>query len=205
MLSIEIALRGLSGKNHTKLESRMAKASECTLYSGGLRGSEAEFGIQAEKWGVQEVTFTYDGHQLSRDRGLVVLGPEELKRGDISMEIVCMRMNRTYANTESIQKVMQMIFHMVNKGYQVFVMGRIQPNDTVKGGTGWTVELAKLFNRPLSVFDQNRNTWFDWQNNSWVESMPVIEHKTFVGTGTRDLSAEGKQAIHDLYKRSFQS
>jgi hypothetical protein len=183
----------------------MAKANECTLYSGGLRGSEAEFGIQAEKWGVNEVTFTYDGHQLSRDRGLVVLGPEELKRGDISMEIVCMRMNRTYANTESIQKVMQMIFHMVNKGYQVFVMGRIQPNNTVKGGTGWTVELAKLFNRPLSVFDQNRNTWFDWQNNSWVESLPVIEHKTFVGTGTRDLSEEGKQAIQDLFKRSFQS
>jgi hypothetical protein len=183
----------------------MAKASEFTLYSGGLRGSEAEFGIQAEKWGVTEVTFSYEGHQLSRDRGLVVLGPEELKRGDISMEIVCMRMNRTYANTESIKKVMQMIFHMVNKGYQIFAMGRIQPNNTVKGGTGWTVELAKLFNRPLSVFDQDRKAWFTWQDSSWVESLPVIEHRTFVGTGTRDLSDEGKKAIHDLFQRSFQS
>jgi hypothetical protein len=51
--------------------------------------------------------------------------------------------------------------------------------------TGWTVELAKLFNRPLSVFDQNRNAWSTWQDNSWAESLPVIEHKTFVGTGTR--------------------
>ena len=183
----------------------MANASEYTLYSGGLRGSEAEFGIQAEKWGVMEVNFSYDGHQPSRDRGLVILGPEELKKGDISMEIVCMRMNRTYSNTETIRKIMQMIFHMVNNGFQVFAMGLIQPNDTVIGGTGWTVELAKLFNRPLSVFDQNRNAWFAWQDNSWAESLPVIEHKTFVGTGTRHLSEEGKRAIHDLFQRSFRS
>ncbi len=183
----------------------MANASEFTLYSGGLRGSESEFGIQAEKWGVKEVNFSYEGHKPDRDRGLVILGPEELKRGDISMEIVCMRMKRNYSNTDTIQKVMQTIFHMVNNGFQVFAAGWIQPDDTVMGGTGWTVELAKLFNRPLSVFDQNRNAWFTWQNNSWAESVPVIEHKTFVGTGTRNLNEEGKRSIHDLFQRSFQS
>jgi hypothetical protein len=183
----------------------MAKAGEFTFYSGGLQGSEVEFGTWAEKWGLKEVTFSYDGHQLSRDRGLVVLSPEDLKRGDVSMEIVCMRMKRTYSNTEAIRKVMQMIFHMVNNGFQVFAVGWIQPDNTVKGGTGWTVELAKLFNRPLSVFDQNRNAWFTWQDNSWVESTPVIEHKTFVGTGTRHLSDAGKKAVQDLFQRSFQS
>jgi hypothetical protein len=181
----------------------MANASEFTLYSGGLRGSEAEFGMQAEKYGAAEVTFSYDGHQPARERGLVLLSPEDMKRGDISMEIVCLRMKRTYSNTESIRKVMQMIFHMVNSGIQVFAIGWIQSNDTVKGGTGWTVELAKLFNRPLSVYDQDRNAWFSWKDNSWVENVPVIEHKTFVGTGTRNLTDQGKQAIHDLFKRSF--
>lgn len=180
-------------------------AKECTLYSSGLRGAESEFGEQAEKWGAGEVNFSYEGHRPDRDKGLVVLTPEELKRGDISMEIVCMRMKRNYSNTDTIQKVMQTIFHMVNNGFQVFVVGWIQPDDTVMGGTGWTVELAKLFNRPISVFDQNKNSWFTWQDNSWVENLPVIEHKTFVGTGTRYLNDEGKKAIHDLFKRSFQS
>ncbi|MHC1742674.1 MAG: hypothetical protein AB9873_06535 [Syntrophobacteraceae bacterium] len=183
----------------------MAKASEVTLYSGGLQGSEVEFGTLAEKWGVREVTFSYEGHKPARDRGLVVLGPEDLKRGDVSMEIVCMSMNRTYSNTETIRKVMQLIFHMVNSGFQVFAVGWIEANDTVKGGTGWGVELAKLFGRPLSVFDQNRNGWFTWQNKSWVESLPVIEHTTFVGTGTRHLNEEGKRALHDLFQRSFNS
>lgn len=183
----------------------MMKASEVTLYSGGLRGAEAEFGVQAERLGIREVTYAYEGHEPSRDRGVVFLGPEEMKRGDVSMEIVCMRMNRTYSKVETIRKVMQMIFHMVINGFQVFAVGWIQPNDTVKGGTGWAVELAKLFNRPLSVFDQDRERWFSWENNSWVESTPVIEHKTFAGTGTRNLTDAGKKAIADLFSRSFEA
>jgi hypothetical protein len=181
----------------------MTDLKEFTLYSGGLQGAEAEFGHEAEKWGVGEVTFSYEGHEISRDRGLVLLGPEEMKRGDISMEIVCMRMNRTYSQVEAIRKVMQLLFHMVNHGFQVFAIGWIQPNDTVKGGTGWAVELAKLFNRPLSVFDQDRQAWFTWKDNGWVESLPTIEAKTFVGTGTRHLSDAGKRAIEELFKRSF--
>lgn len=114
-----------------------------------------------------------------------------------------MRMNRTYSSAEAIRKVMQVIFHMVNSGFQVFAVGWIQPDNTVKGGTGWAVELAKLFNRPLSVFDQERKAWLSWSDHAWVESLPVIEHDTFVGTGTRHLTEEGRRAIDELFRRSF--
>ncbi len=182
----------------------MTDAREFTLYSGGHKGSEAEFGKQAERWNVQEVNFSYEGHESSRDRGLVILGPEEMKRGDVSMDIVCMRMGRTYSNAEGIRKVMQNIFHMVINGFQIFAIGWIQPNDVVKGGTGWAVELARLFNRPVSVFDQERNGWFSWKENTWAPDLPVIEHKTFAGTGTRHLSEAGRAAIEDLFRRSFE-
>ncbi len=181
----------------------MKELKNRTLYSGGYKGAEAEFGMQAEKWEVNEVNYSFEGNTPARDKGLVVLGSEELKRGDISMEIVCMHMNRTYTSVETIRKVMQVIFHMVNSGFQIFVVGLLQTNGTVKGGTGWAVELAKLFNRPLSVFDQDRNVWFSWKENAWVEDLPVIEHETFVGTGTRNLTNAGKNAIVDLFQRSF--
>lgn len=183
----------------------MRKTSDYTFFSSGHKGAESEFGKQAEKWGVQEVNFSYQGHEPTRQRGLKILTPEEMKRGDISMEIVSLRMNRSYTRAETIRKVMQLIFHMVNNGYQVFAIGWIQPDKTVKGGTGWAVELAKLFNRPVSVFDQERNSWFSWQDSSWVESLPVIEHETFVGTGTRHLSDAGVQAVEDLFLRSFKA
>jgi hypothetical protein len=181
----------------------MADLSQFTLYSGAHRGAESEFGRQAERWGIQEVNFSFEGHAPERTRGLRVLGPAELDKGDVSMEIVSTRMGRTYSKADKIRKVIQSIFHMINNGYQVFAMGWIQPDNTVKGGTGWGVELAKLFNRNVNVYDQDRRGWFSWKNYQWVAETPAISEKTFVGTGTRNLTEDGRKAIQDLFTRSF--
>ena len=86
--------------------------------------------------------------------------------------------------------------------------GVIQPDNTVKGGTGWGAEFAKICNKPLIVFDQARNGWFAWDREAdegrWeaVES-PVIDQPHFAATGTRFLEDNGRDAIQDLFKRSF--
>lgn len=176
---------------------------EYSLYSGGLKGAEKTFGELAEKYGVNEINFSFEGHKCSREKNITLLSDAELKKGNISMEIVSGRMGRRYAQADKIRKVFQIIFHMVNKGYQVLAIGWIQSDKTVKGGTGWGVELAKFFNRPVSVFDQTTNAWYVWKENDWVEEVPVIQHKTFCGTGTRNLSDEGRKAIEELFSRSF--
>ncbi|MBU8850060.1 MAG: hypothetical protein KOO64_11000 [Desulfobacterales bacterium] len=173
------------------------------FYSGGLKGAEETFGDCAQKYEINETNFSFEGHKCSREKNITILSDEELKKGNISMEIVSARMGRRYARVDKIRKVFQTIFHMVNKGYQVFAIGWIQSDKTVKGGTGWGVELAKFFNRPVSVFDQDKNEWYTWEKNEWVEDKPVISHKTFCGTGTRNLSDEGKKAIEELFSRSF--
>jgi hypothetical protein len=178
------------------------KASICTLYHGGLKGAEATFGEMAEQYGVKEVIYTFDGHKLSREKNSVTLSQNELERGDISMELASRMLNRTYYETDKIRKVLQTIFHMVNSGHQVFVIGTIQEDGSVKGGTGWAVELAKMFNRPLHVFDQPSKKWFTWKSE-WQESSPKIEYNTFVGSGTRYLSEAGRDAIDKLFADSF--
>ncbi len=177
--------------------------TEYSLYSGGLKGSEAAFGECAEKFGINEINFSFEDHKCARNKNVTMLSGDELKKGNISMEIVSERMGRRYAKGNKIRKVFQLIFHMVNKGYQVIAVGWIQADKTVKGGTGWGVELAKFFNRPVHVFDQETNKWYAWENSKWIENEPVISHKTFCGTGTRNLSDEGKKAIEDLFSRSF--
>jgi hypothetical protein len=184
-------------------ENKMTDRSHITLYSGGHKGAESEFGKLAESWGIQEVNFSFEGHNTERTRGVLVLNPEELDKGDVSMEIVSTRMGRKYSKADKIRKVIQTIFHMVNKGYQVIAVGWIQPDDTVKGGTGWGVELAKLFNRPISVYDQERKGWFSWKDNGWIADTPVISDKTFVGTGTRNLTDDGRREIRNLFENSF--
>jgi hypothetical protein len=180
----------------------MAK-EDYTLYSGGLKGAETAFGEAAAKWSIKEVNFTFSGQKTNRQINNVVLSDDELKRGDISMELVSKMMSRTYYETEKIRKVLQTIFHMVNRGHQVFVVGTILEDNTVKGGTGWAVELAKLFNRPLSVFDQEKEGWYSWKQGAWVKDSPKIEHQTFVGSGTRNLTEAGQKAIDSLFEQTF--
>ena len=183
----------------------MVASKNCTLYSGGLKGAETAFGEAAEKWKVKEVCFTYSDQKTDRQKNTVVLSDDELKRGDISMELVSKMMHRTYYETDKIRKVLQTIFNMVNKGHQVFVIGTILEDNTVKGGTGWAVELAKLFNRPLSVYDQTKDNWYTWKHGAWVQDSPKIEHDTFVGSGTRNLTENGQKAIEALFEEAFGS
>ncbi len=182
----------------------MLKKENCHVFSSGLRGAEAAFGAEAANYGIKETVFTFTGHANERVEAqrVIILSDEELQRGNISMEIVSKMMHRNYYEAEKIRRVLQTIFHVINSGHQVFVVGTIMPDKTVKGGTGWAVELAKLFNRPLSVFDQNSDKWFNWQNG-WREGLARIEFDTMACSGTRNLSEAGRQAIKELFAAAF--
>ena len=112
--------------------------------------------------GIEEVNFTFEGHTIVRKRGLRVLNHEELKNGDVSLEYVSKLMNRSYTTSPTIRKVLQSIWYQINKGQEIYVIGEILADKTVKGGTGWGAEFAKLCNKPLYVFDQKSNAWFKW-------------------------------------------
>ncbi len=179
------------------------KKENLIIYSGGHRGTENAFGEAAEKWSIQEVTYSFDGHKVERAVNVKNLSDEELNRGDISMELASKMMNRTYYEKKKIRKVLQLIFHMVNSGHQIFAVGLILPDNTVKGGTGWAVELAKLFNRPVHVYDQEKKGWFTWQAGQWQADTPQISHDTVCVSGTRNLSDDGRSAINQLFVETF--
>ncbi|XPV75984.1 MAG: hypothetical protein ACNI27_15315 [Desulfovibrio sp.] len=182
----------------------MLDPKECILYSGGAKGTETEFGILAEKYGLQEVNYSFDGHSIKRDRGVRVLTLEELALKDVSLTYVSKLMSRSYTRAPLFRKVLQSICWQVSSGHEIFVVGTIQDDGTVKGGTGWGAEFAKICNKPLYVFGQKRDGWYKWEKEAWVEiDAPVISHRHFCATGTRFLEENGKKAIEDLFTRSF--
>lgn len=179
-------------------------ASAYTLLSGGAQGTEALFGQCAEKHGLQEINYSFEGHPVVRKRGLVLLSADELIQGDVSEVYLATQMNRTYPKTRLFKKVLQSIWHQVNTSGEVFVVGSILPNNTVRGGTGWAAELAKHWQKPLYVFDQERLVWFTWNGSGWDEvDHPVITKLRFTGTGTRFPVPEARTEIEMLFKRSF--
>ena len=179
--------------------------ADCTLYSGGAVGAEEAFGIASERWGVQECNFTFEGHKQARDRGRYALSPRELAAGDVSLVYVSRRLNRTYSEGTLIRKVLQTLWHMVSRSQQVFVIGSIQDDGTVVGGTGWSVELARMWNKDLWVFDQESASWSQWSGEAWTPGTPVIDSHHFTGAGTRYLTDAGRTAIEELFERSFKT
>src|SRR6476660_8614091 len=155
------------------------------LFSGAAAGAEAEFGACAERHGVEEVNFTFEGHRMARHRGVRVLNHEELQSGDISLAYVSRLMHRRYTDAPTIRKVLQTLWYQVNHGQEIYVIGVILDDGTVRGGTGWGAEFAKLCNKPLCVFDQAKNAWFEWTEDAWESSrdatLPIITHRHFTG------------------------
>ena len=181
--------------------------SDYILFSGAAPGAEAEFGACAERHGVEEVNFTFDGHNIERHRGIRVLNHEELLAGDVSLEYVSRLMHRRYTEGPTIRKVLQTLWYQVNNGQEIYVIGTILEDLTVRGGTGWGAEFAKLCNKPLFVFDQEKDAWFEWSGHDWKvrgTETPTITHPHFTGTGTRHIAENSKRAIEELFTRSFE-
>jgi len=177
-------------------------AEQMTLYSGASKGAEAEFGLWAEAYGIQEVNFSFPGHPNARQRGLHELTPDELLRGDVNLTYVSRLLSRNYIGKgETFRRVLQTIFHIVNHSREVFVVGDIQEDQTVRGGTGWGAEFAKLNNKRLYVFDQVQDGWFVWNVKTWERQERVaIREAHFAGLGTRQLRPNGSKAVEALFR-----
>jgi len=177
---------------------------DCILFSGAANGAESAFGAAAERHGIEEVNFTFEGHSDTRTRGIRVLTHAELQQGDVSLTYVSRLMNRTFSDSPVFRKILQSIWHQINNGQEVYVVGHILKDGTVKGGTGWGAEFAKLCNKPLFVFDQDEDRWFRWTGDTWdADAGPTIRHAHIAGTGTRAIKPNGVRAIDDLFSRSF--
>ena len=153
------------------------------------------------------MNFTFEGHTEARRRGIRVLNHEELQAGDVSLEYVSKLMNRRYTDSPTLRKILQTLWYQVNNGQEIYVIGVILDDGHVRGGTGWGAEFAKLCNKPLYVFDQEKDAWFAWTSTDWkkLDETPRVTHPHFTGTGTRHIGENGKRAIEELFTKSFET
>ena len=128
----------------------------------------------------------------------------ELTKGDFSLVYASHRLGRALSEIPNIKRILQTVWHQITAANEVFVIGAIQENGTVRGGTGWGAELARLWKKPLFVFDQKRHDWFRWSGTAWeIAALPTITSESFAGIGTQNLTEEGRAAIAELFQRSF--
>ena len=183
----------------------MSERDKMRLFHGGHKGTEAEFCRAGERWNVAQTTLSFEGHRMERSRNVEVLDDETLNKGRVSMDFVFQAMGRRFTSGHGIRRVIHSMFHLVTRTDELFAVGTIQENGSVRGGTGWGVELGKLFNRKVHVYDQDRRAWFSWDHHDeWQQGEPTLpDSGGFSATGTRNLTDAGREAIDALFKRSL--
>ena len=82
-------------------------------------------------------------------------------------------------------------------GFALCVLILLSPHGISQSGT-WD-------DLPQLIFDQDQGIWLSWTDGAFTacETAPVISHPQFTGTGTRRLDERGRQAINELFERSF--
>ena len=187
-------------------------------HSGGAVGSDSYWGEIGEQY---SVTSNHYYHGQRTPEGNKEISRQDYEEGRFESakaakhnwgyQYSTMKDDRLIRNWAQV-KYADAIFaigHIVQPGEKAFPNQR---NDTrtaispmVTGGTGYAVGMAILHNKPVYVFDQQYGKWYKWDTsaNNFVESNTPTLTKNFAGIGTRELNEVGKQAIRDVYEKTF--
>ena len=195
--------------------------SEFTNHSGGALGSDSIWDNIGKEFGVINHRHYYHGErsEYNAPLGNVEITTEDYEEGRYKVaqaakrnwgyQYSSMKDDRLVRNWSQV-KYSDSIFAIgtiVQPGEKVFPNQkndtRLATNPTVTGGTGYAVGMAINEDKPVHVFDQTKNSWYTWDGENFVQEETPILTKDFAGIGTREINNVGKQAIRDVYEKTF--
>ena len=168
-------------------------------HSGGAKGADTIWGEIGAKLG------TYSNHYWYGNKtptGNLEITEEQFNEGIIKAQAAAKALGKNWSNKPFIQALLSRNWQQVKNSDAIFAVGEIE-GAHVKGGTGYAVEMAKAEGKPIYVFDQIKNNWYEYTENKWVKISTPVLTKNFAGIGTRNINANGKAAIEAVYQNTI--
>ncbi len=187
------------------------------MRSGGANGSDSEWAECAAREGFPVHQIVFEGHPAAGRTNHKVATRAELDAVRPVLARVARRVNKKVPRPGSYAYDLLARNALVVAGaHAVYAVGTRSTPATpgalgVDGGTGWACELyVEQCEHPnLFLFDQSAhvNAWFVWLDGLWMRckapmwpgAIPV--RSTWVGIGSRDVTAQGRQAIVACVRR----
>ena len=116
------------------------------------------------------------------------------------------------------EELMVRNYFIARQSYALYAFGYLDANKTtVKGGTGWSVQMALDMGKRVYLFDLTDNQWYEFiyyqlENDSYVKkfqfqllksacSLTLYDHVGIVGS--RNFTETGKKEMRNLFRRTF--
>lgn len=176
-------------------------------HSGGCPGADMAWEVAGEEYVVVTHAYSFSGH-TQYGKHPVILTDVELAEGLVRVNVASTVLNRNITYIPSyVKKLLCRNWFQVKNANTIYAIGTFQ-NETktlVSGGTGWAVQMAVDLDKPIFVYDQLSRTWhkYDYELNQFVADVIPTLTEQFAGIGTREISADGQQAILDVYNKTF--
>lgn len=177
-------------------------------HSGGAVGADSYFEEFSEKYGVQTLAYSYKTvyHQ---SKNKVELSESEYQEGILNVNIANETLNKF--NVKRYMRLLSRCWFQVKNAEQIFAISTkitIKDREFVKGGTGWTVQMAIDNHKEVFLFDQKEDGWFYWDynENKFINrnEIPKITSNNFAGIGARKINENGIKAIEQLLQKSYE-
>ncbi|MFV7235172.1 hypothetical protein [Flavobacterium sp. ZB4R12] len=176
-------------------------------HSGGAEGADSYFEKIGQKYGVQTLAYSYKT-AYHKSKNKVELSESEYQEGILHVSIANETLNKF--KIKRYMKLLARCWFQVKNSEQIFAISTIitkNNSEFVKGGTGWTVQMALDNNKEVFLFDQKKDSWFYWDYQEYkfkiLIELPRITVVNFAGIGARIINEKGINAIEDLFYKSF--
>lgn len=213
---------------YTPTEVDLKNPALYTDHSGGAPKADSVFDEMGKRYGVVNFKHYYDSSaKVKPPLGNTPLNKQQMAEGIAKVKVTYTQMGRPdkekyyslhgrnwfqVKNADAIFAVSDLVApgEMGRKG---FINRSGQTN--VEGGTGYAVQMAINEGKPVYVYHQNVTLsdtydegWYmyDYNTSQFVKTQTPKLTLNFAGIGTStDLTAEGVEAIENLYKNTFGS
>ena len=169
------------------------------LHSGGANGADHYFQTIGEEFGL--ITFYY--HYWYGKKNPYSKDVDEISENDYQEGIIMVHKANSILKRKNYDKYMNLLSRnwcQVKYSDAVFAISKIE-NNKVSGGTGWACAMCILVDKPLYVFDQEKEKWFFWNNKQFEICVTPTLTDNFAGIGTREINNAGINAIRNLYQK----
>jgi hypothetical protein len=198
----------------------ISNLSKSTAHSGGAIGSDVAWEKIGMSLGLSNVKhYSYKTPQ-HRSPYKIEIEESDFLEGHLKV----LEANEKILKRRGIEKYMNLLarnWAQVKYSDSVYAVGRIlfrgdtgakgrthtQNCPIVDGGTGYAVAMGVLADRPIWVYDQERNGWYCYDTYEETfkrcTQMPWIITNEFAAIGTRQIKQNGLEAIELIYRNTL--
>ena len=188
------------------------------VYTGGAKGTDELVEELGKQFGMQVEVLVPPNHP--RATFITPSTVEVLMLANPHLHQAAEKLGKRMPSHFYTLQLLQRNYQIAKKAHTIYAFGILEPDHKrVKGGTGWTVQLAMDQGKPVYLFDIPSQSWYRsdhyYQVNEnaatlvtgsqfvpWGPKKPTL-HQSSAVVGSREVDEKTRAEIQALFNRTF--